>query len=606
MADAELRIRELDYLDDPDKIDAVLNLVIALDTIIGSSHKKHTYNTDILTFRDWLKKHGLADTDLSNLSEDGQTIIDHKYEFFRQPDDTDFNSLTKDGEYRVKISDAIDKHQPSVVAADTEWCVIVRAEGTHVIQYVYSTDYSKDKRWYREAYDGGWSPYVLIQQSQTEPTFINPHVGTQQQGDRTDRAASTEFVQIELDNREILENKLIGGGVFKATSDPMAEIDGTTVHIHGEVSYFQVNGMDELNRAANLKDILGDTDVDISGLDLEENNYRFYIDNSYQILVVDKSLIVNSFDKIGSFTPVEGNLQFSPEENIYKRFIDGDWTQVKLAPLFDINNGEIEYIGNLNIPNLSTLLDIKPFIESMVSGFVRKVVMDDPADPHKISQINIDESGISLSQTYLDEDHELINSYTLEMKNDDNGSYLRLQYTSAGNRSFELLLGDGNISIKRPGWEEYSAVLTQRELDSVVATLQRRLAAGTGIKIDYTNPLLPVISAVYGAGGGGSIRRLYNAFGTATLTAAQLEDFAESQGFPAPYDTITITNSYDFATYFCLPRDRSNDRSYGRITEAANLSSYGRITDPATGFRSLGNLDHMSGRWIKVPGSLVT
>jgi len=607
---AELRIRDLSALLTPDQIDELLNLVIPLDTQAGSSHKRRTYQTDILTFRSWLAQNGMANTDLSNLSEAGQEIIDHKYESYQKEDDTDLNDITTTGRYFVKIGSSIDKNQPAVVAIPITWVVEVVAveEENLVYQKVFSPQNQNDKVWFRLAYDGGWSPYVLVQQNQENPTFKTPHISeTPLSGDRSDLAANTEWVQGELDKRDFIEPKLLLGGIIDtAQEDPFSFEDGTLTTV-ANINLMITNGLDTVGRAANIKQILPPAEFEIPDYD-EEKSYRIFVDINNNLLAVDHTLIYSELNDISEISPSEGGLWADLANNTYRYFTDDDWTGIALAPLCDIVNGSVQKLGGLNLAPALSLRKIKDFVNERTSQFVLKRVVDDEAAPRKETIVSNNPSSLTIAHNEYDEEGEVVGSYSYVIGLLDEASQLyghMLRHISAQG-VVEFAVADGDVSIKRPGWGEYSAVITLKELDSVVATLQRRLVAGTGIKIDYTNPLLPVISAVYGAGGGGSIRRLYNAFGTATLTAAQLEDFAESQGFPAPYDTITITNSYDFSTYFCLPRDRSNDKSYGRITEAANLSSYGRITDPATEMYSLGNLDHMSGRWIKVPGSLVT
>lgn len=178
-----IRITDLTRLDTPAKVDSKQELLIP---VASNQTEKDTFSMPLLTLVAWfLLNHG-ANKDLSNLSETGQGILDAKQDYFnKNPENSDLNSFTEDGIYKVKADGTVEIHTPGsstgffIVSVDTD------NDGT-IEQQCRNLYQSPGNIYRRSRINNVWTEWSLITQDMYSPTFteaptvVNPGTNANQ------------------------------------------------------------------------------------------------------------------------------------------------------------------------------------------------------------------------------------------------------------------------------------------------------------------------------------------------------------------------------------------------------------------------------------------
>lgn len=165
-----IRITDLTRLDTTTKIDNKQELLLPA---ASNQAEKDTFSMPINTFVAWLLLKHCANRDLSNLSETGQAIIDAKQDYFNKvPQNTDLNTFTQDGIWKVKLTGATDCHAPGsgvgyfIVSVDTD-------ENGLIEQQTRNLNASSGDVYHRQRINGTWTAWGLITQDMSSPSFVN-------------------------------------------------------------------------------------------------------------------------------------------------------------------------------------------------------------------------------------------------------------------------------------------------------------------------------------------------------------------------------------------------------------------------------------------------
>lgn len=163
-----IRITDLTRLDTPEKIDAKQELLLP---VACNQTEKDTFSMPLATLVTWFLLKYAADRDLSNLSDIGQSILDAKQDYFnKNPEDTDLNSFTEDGIYKVKATGVVDIHTPDasvgyfIVSVDTDNDGTIEQQARNLYQ-------SPGNIYRRSRINNVWTNWTLITQDMYSPTF---------------------------------------------------------------------------------------------------------------------------------------------------------------------------------------------------------------------------------------------------------------------------------------------------------------------------------------------------------------------------------------------------------------------------------------------------
>lgn len=174
-----IRVTDLTRLDTTTKIDNEQELLLPA---ASNQSEKDTFSIPLNTFVAWLLLKHAANRDLSNLSDLGQAILDAKQDYFNKvPENTDLNTFTTDGIWKVKLTGASDCHAPAsgvgyfIVAVDTD--------GDNVIeQQARNLNINSGNIYHRQRINGTWTAWGLITQDMGAPNFTEAptvsHPGT--------------------------------------------------------------------------------------------------------------------------------------------------------------------------------------------------------------------------------------------------------------------------------------------------------------------------------------------------------------------------------------------------------------------------------------------
>ena len=207
-----VRIRDLERLQTPKDIAAKQEVLVP---VASNGQVKESYSVPINTLAAWLLLNYAADKDLSNLTETGQSIIDHKQDyFFDNPVDSDLNTFTEDGIWKVEVTGAVECHTPNnltgyfIISVDT-------ADENTIEQQARELHTSPGNVYRRQRVNGTWGAWSMITQDMSNPIFINsPTVvnpGTSDNQLSTIGQLNSKFADVFKTQLYITEGLLITG-----------------------------------------------------------------------------------------------------------------------------------------------------------------------------------------------------------------------------------------------------------------------------------------------------------------------------------------------------------------------------------------------------------
>lgn len=212
-----IKITDLERLDTPVKIDGKQELLMPM---ASNQSQKDTFSVPVNSFVEWLLLKHASDKDLSNLSDAGQAVLKAKQDYFYNvPDDTDLNTFTDDGIYKVKSTGDVDIHAPTnaagyyVVATDSD-------NGDVVEQQARNLYIAPGIIYRRQRINGTWTRWEAITMDITNPSFnIAPTV--LQAGTNDDQLATIgqlngKFSDVFKTEYHITEGLLVDGSVVYA------------------------------------------------------------------------------------------------------------------------------------------------------------------------------------------------------------------------------------------------------------------------------------------------------------------------------------------------------------------------------------------------------
>lgn len=212
-----IKITDLERLDTPVKIDGKQELLMPM---ASNQSQKDTFSVPVNSFVEWLLLKHASDKDLSNLSDAGQAVLKAKQDYFYNvPDDTDLNTFTDDGIYKVKSTGDVDIHAPTnaagyyVVATDSD-------NGDVIEQQARNLYIAPGIIYRRQRINGTWTRWQEITMDFENPSFsIAPTV--LQAGINDDQLATIgqlngKFSDVFKTEYHITEGLLVDGSVVYA------------------------------------------------------------------------------------------------------------------------------------------------------------------------------------------------------------------------------------------------------------------------------------------------------------------------------------------------------------------------------------------------------
>lgn len=169
-----IRITDLTRLDTPTKVDEKQELLFPAAC---NQTEKDTFALPLNMLVEWLLLKHAADKSLSNLNEIGQAILDAKQDYFNKvTQNTDLNTFTTDGIWKVKLTGVTECHAPGsgvgyyVVAVDSDEDGVIEQQARNLYE-------SSGDIYHRQRVNGTWTGWGLITQDMGAPTFTDaPHV----------------------------------------------------------------------------------------------------------------------------------------------------------------------------------------------------------------------------------------------------------------------------------------------------------------------------------------------------------------------------------------------------------------------------------------------
>lgn len=169
-----IRITDLTRLDTPTKVDEKQELLFPAAC---NQTEKDTFALPLNMLVEWLLLKHAANKSLSNLDEIGQAILDAKQDYFNKvTQNTDLNTFTTDGIWKVKLTGVTECHAPGsgvgyyVVAVDSDEDGVIEQQARNLYE-------SSGDIYHRQRVNGTWTGWGLITQDMGAPTFTDaPHV----------------------------------------------------------------------------------------------------------------------------------------------------------------------------------------------------------------------------------------------------------------------------------------------------------------------------------------------------------------------------------------------------------------------------------------------
>ena len=208
-----IRITDLTRLDTSAAIDSKQELLFP---VACNQTEKDTFSMSINAFVTWLLLKHAADKDLSNLSDIGQAILDAKQDYFNKvPADTDLNTFTRDGIWKVRLNGTVECHAPEsgvgyyVVSVDTD-------EDGVIEQQARNLNINSGNIYHRQRINGTWTGWGLITQDMGAPTFAEaPTVVTP--GSRDDQLATIGQLNVKFSDIFQTEWRITEGVLVKGS-----------------------------------------------------------------------------------------------------------------------------------------------------------------------------------------------------------------------------------------------------------------------------------------------------------------------------------------------------------------------------------------------------
>lgn len=217
-----IRITDLTRLDTPEKVDAKQELLLP---VACNQTEKDTFSMPLATLVSWFLLKYAADRDLSNLSDIGQGILDAKQDYFnKNPEDTDLNTFTEDGIYKVKATGAVDIHTPDasvgyfIVSVDTDNDGTIEQQARNLYQ-------SPGNIYRRSRINNVWTNWTLITQDMYSPTFTESPTVTNP-GTNANQLATIGQLEKKFDDIFKTEFHITEGLLVSGTT---SYVDGTVV-----------------------------------------------------------------------------------------------------------------------------------------------------------------------------------------------------------------------------------------------------------------------------------------------------------------------------------------------------------------------------------------
>lgn len=327
-----IRITDLTRLDTSAKIDAKQELLLP---VACNQTEKDTFSIPLNTLVTWLLLKHAADRDLSNLTDIGQAILDAKQDYFNKvPVNTDLNTFTSDGIWKVELNGTVECHAPGsgvgyyVVSVDTD-------EDGLIEQQARNLNASSGNIYHRQRINGTWTGWGLITQDMGAPTFtdaptvVNP--GTEDDQLATIGQLNVKFSDIFQTEWRITEGLFVEGSLTYS-GGVLTMSSGSKYYTNDSLKIVATSDK-TINIASNVK--------------------RFVFANGSGDLVAWEN-----FEKVVAFPTVmlAGTLYY----NIYTdQYADSNGFY-SLAPIGIVDNGSwapSAGIQFLNIDNLKATLD---------------------------------------------------------------------------------------------------------------------------------------------------------------------------------------------------------------------------------------------------------
>lgn len=444
-----IRITDLTRLDSSEKIDAKQELLFA---VACNQTEKDTFSMPVNSFTTWLLLKHAANRDLSNLSDIGQAILDAKQDYFNKvTDDTDLNTFTQDGIWKVTLTGAVECHAPAsgvgyyVVSVDTD-------ENGLIEQQARNLNASAGDIYHRQRINGTWTGWGLITQDMANPTFTEaPTVITP--GTNDDQLATIGQLNGKFSDIFQTEWRITEGVLVK-----------------GEPSYS--NGVLLLPAGSKYytnDSIKVETTTDIS-ISISASVVRYVFANDEGSLVA-----WSNFVKVVE-TPAtipDGTLIY----NIYSdQYEDANGTY-SLAPIGVVNNGSFAASNGIQFLNLENLqatldaLDVNDKVDKTIGTDAQNsVVSSDTQYERQISAGHYVQTG---------EEYELdfgagIVAKSHEEDEDDEGTYNKAPeatvFAQDGAVRTEINVTPQGATLSAPRLDEPSEIATMADLDEIIQT----------------------------------------------------------------------------------------------------------------------------------------
>jgi len=448
-----IRIRDLERLDTPEKITAKQEVLFP-----GASNGtvKETYSIPINSLAEWLLLNHAANKDLSNLSDSGQSIINHKQDYFYDnPDNTDLNTFIKDGIYKVSIDGSVDCHTPNAITGYFIVSVDTAEDGT-VEQQARELHTSPGNVYRRQRVNNIWTNWSMITQDMSNPTFINaPNIvnpGTQDNQAATIGQLNSKFADVFKTELYITEGLIVEG---------LPEYSNGTLTINSGTKYITNNSI-----GVSLGTAIVST-IPISG------TFYVFIDEAQNIKTF------TSFEKVLEFpeTPVEGKLYYVIGSDVYK-----DSTNTyNLAPVGTVTDGSFSQTPSMNLLTVDSLL--AAFETVGIDGKVDKEIGTLEENSQITSEFNY-ERKIMASNNTVDEEGNITNNYgasvTVKTKSGDDETSLQKDvavegFAKDGDKSSSFRLTPDGLLISLPRLSGESGVATETDLTEASNAIQEIL-----------------------------------------------------------------------------------------------------------------------------------
>ncbi len=327
-----IRITDLTRLDTPTKVDEKQELLFPAAC---NQTEKDTFALPLNMLVEWLLLKHAADKSLSNLDEIGQAILDAKQDYFNKvTQNTDLNTFTTDGIWKVKLTGVTECHAPGsgvgyyVVAVDSDDNGIIEQQARNLYE-------SSGDIYHRQRVNGTWTGWGLITQDMGAPTFTEaPHVvnpGTADDQLATIGQLNIKFSDIFQTEWRITEGVLVTGEATYA--EGVLTLPGGSKYYTNDSMKVELPVATTINIASNVKKYVF---ADSTGQLRTWDNFVKVVETP--TIIPAGTLVYNIYSD-----------QYIDESNMYS-----------LCPIGVVDNGSFEQssgIQFLNVDNLKATLD---------------------------------------------------------------------------------------------------------------------------------------------------------------------------------------------------------------------------------------------------------